>query len=64
MNYPRLDTMTDNLLDKVYLDDVLVRFSVIGRYHAVTIVLLSTALVGQTMCFYNYVFIADNVRYK
>lgn len=56
--------MTDNLLDKVYLDDVLVRFSVIGRYHAVTIVLLSTALVGQTMCFYNYVFIADNVRYK
>ncbi|XP_073946103.1 solute carrier family 22 member 1-like isoform X2 [Choristoneura fumiferana] len=56
--------MTDNLLDKIYLDDVLAKFSLIGCYHAVTIVLLGTALVGEAFCFYNYVFIADNVRYK
>lgn len=61
---PLFDTMTDNLLEKIYLDDVLAKFSVVGRYHAVSILLVWSALVGETWSFYNFLFITEEVRYR
>lgn len=61
---PLFDTMTDNLLEKIYLDDVLAKFSVVGRYHAVSILLVWSALVGETWSFYNFLFVTEEVRYR
>lgn len=56
--------MGDNLLGKVYLDDVLSKFSVLGRYHAVSFIWLTFALLCETMCFSSFMFIAEEIRYK
>ncbi|XP_073958453.1 solute carrier family 22 member 2-like [Choristoneura fumiferana] len=56
--------MQQNLLDKVYLDDVLAKFDIRGRYHAVTAVWLAMGLTFETMWFCNYVLIAEEINYR
>ncbi|XP_073945802.1 solute carrier family 22 member 1-like isoform X2 [Choristoneura fumiferana] len=56
--------MGDNLLDKIYLDDVLAKLSVLGPYHAVSFAWLTLALLFETMCYSSFMFIAEEVRYS
>ncbi|XP_073946101.1 uncharacterized protein isoform X2 [Choristoneura fumiferana] len=56
--------MSQPLLDKVYLDDVLVNFSVYGRYHAVTAVWITLAMIYSGIIFNNHVFVTEAVQYR
>lgn len=56
--------MSNNLLDKIDLDDVLAKFSIRGRYHAVKGLWLTLGLAFNTMCYCSYVFIAEEIKYR
>lgn len=56
--------MSQPLLDKVYLDDFLVNFSVYGRYHAVTAVWITLAMIYSGIIFNNHVFVTEVIRYR
>lgn len=56
--------MTQNLLNKVDLDDVLAKFDVRGRYHAITAVWLVLGLTFETMWFCDYVLITEEIKYR
>ncbi|XP_063625448.1 solute carrier family 22 member 3-like [Cydia splendana] len=56
--------MTNPLLGRLDLDDVLVKFKVFDRYHGVAVISLTVAYMFEFIWYWNHVIVAEKVGYR
>ncbi|XP_063365101.1 solute carrier family 22 member 1-like [Cydia amplana] len=56
--------MGEFLMDKVDLDDVLDKFGVFDRYHAVSGIFLVLGMAWNAMWYFNFIFVTEKVEYR